>query len=259
MVDMVANGHVTKIVETSNTMAYYLTIPSDATVSLGWMANNNRGLAVANITLTRLGDHAEGWIIDNVVRKVDESNQNYYLGWKRDIRGVDVSNKTKWLNTYSTRNWMDGKILRFPLSPSQNNISILQDEPMLPGYDLLLDISTIGNYYRNNASLLQVIPYYYALNVNTGELTPLDVYMKLESAYAPVNIFNNYNEDGSLKIPVYNYVINLDWLNENVRRNYTAVEQMQTDFFRTKFAEGGSYADTSGIITGDSAESTITL
>lgn len=252
-VDMVANGHVTKIVETSNAMAYYLTVPSDATVSLGWMANNNKGLAVANITLTRLGDHAEGWIIDNVVKKVDESNQNYYLGWKRDIRGVDVSNETKWLNTYSTRNWMDGNILRFPLSPSQNNISILQDEPMLPGYDLLLDISTIGNYYRNNASLLQVMPYYYALNVNTGELTPLDVYMKLESAYAPVNIFNNYNENGSLKMPVYNYVINLDWLNENVRRNYTAVEQMQTDFFRTKFAEGGSSTDTSGITTGDSA------
>src|SRR5690606_5900322 len=57
-IDMVANGHVNKIVDTSNAMAYYLTVPSDATVSLGCMANNNKGLAVANISITRLGDHA---------------------------------------------------------------------------------------------------------------------------------------------------------------------------------------------------------
>lgn len=252
-VDMVENGHVSRIVETSSEMSYYLTVPADSTVSLGWTANNNRGLSVENIVVTRLGDHAEGWIIDNIVKKVDETKQNHYLTWQKDIRGVNISNQTNWLNTYGTSDWADGNILKFPLSPSQNNISILRDEPMLPGYDLLLDISTIGNYYRNNSSLMQVMSYYYALNVNTGELTPVDVYMKLDSSYVPVNLFNNYNSNGSLKMPIYNYIVNLDWVNEAGRRNYTAVEQMQTDFFRTKFAEGGPSTDSSGFVTGDGA------
>ena len=57
---------------------------------------------------------------------------------------------------------------------------------MRPGYEYCLDISTIGNYRTK----MQIVPYYYAFDLTTGEVIPVDVYMVSEGMYRPINIFD---------------------------------------------------------------------
>lgn len=235
--DWSGKDFIANVTVTTTKMSFSLKAPSDKAINVSWVANSSTPMEVQGISLTRLGETADTWIIDGVVRQVDESDQNFYMTWSKDIRGLPIGNNTNQVNTYSTLNWVDGNRIQAPLSAEKNNINILKDEPLLVGYPIYFDISTLGNYFWNNSSSVQVVPYYYALNTTTKQLVPVDAYFQYEAKYEPVNIHNLVNPDWEGE-GIYNYVITLDWLGEHVRRNYTDVEKRATDFFRDFYAEG---------------------
>lgn len=252
-----------RIIVSNKQVARYLNVPvpdvddgeeaslEPREVKIEWVSNNTNRMDVNEITLRYLGEKAESWMLDGIVWEVDESQQNWYMTWINDIRGEAISNKTNYINTYGTRTWMNDKNLQLPLSPDKNNIDILKDEPMLIGYDMYTDISTVGNYYLNNSSRLEVVPYYYAYDLNNinDPLIPLDVYVNHEGSYQPINIFDlvhpGWDEDA-----IFDHLVNLNWLEENVRRNYTDAEKLRTDTIKDmeEFKESVVLAD--GSVTG---------
>ena len=141
------------------------------------------------------------------------------------------------LMSYSTQYSSTGgkayKHVNLPLTPADNPIKALKKQPMRPGYNLYMDISTIGNYYGENLDTsgeytdsnlyykMQITPRYWLLNLDTGAYTPLDVYMGQSGNYKPVAAFDC---DSS----VSEYYLYMDWQNEYQRRNYTAKEKKTT-------------------------------
>ena len=179
-------------------------------------------------------DPAE-WLVEGFIYKVEEAVQNYYLGDQFDIRGNRISEHTKWLNTYGTQTWMQGtpqsgrnvnnpNIKTQVLTGGVNNIEQLKKEQLRFGYDIYASINTIGNYQKGR---VLITPYYYALNLETGSVVPLDVYISKDGIYEPVNLFNN-STNGKYNEPVYEYNMNLDWTTESGRRNFVGQEYTET-------------------------------
>src|SRR5690606_30076187 len=88
-------------------------------------------------------------------------------------------------------------------------------QPMRLGYNVFADVQTLGNYYNR----LQIIPYYYSLNLLDGEIIPVDIYMDVDGVMKPINIFGLV-EPGWDTSKVHQYIYSLDWTNEASRRNY---------------------------------------
>lgn len=169
------------------------------------------------------------WFIPNAVYKVDTHQQHKILGPTKDIRNYTVSPTTNHLNTYGSLDFLNQEPIDFPLIPSINNITSLQRQPLRFGYPLLMDIQTIGNYYGN----MQIINYYYHLNLQTGDITPVDVYMKVDTEYEPINIFDAAVPGWDPNM-VYDYKAKLDWDSEAKRRNYQTEEQTITEYVQEK-------------------------
>jgi hypothetical protein len=164
------------------------------------------------------------WLVPGVVKQVDTSKQNEIIGDLTDIRGKGVSTDTKYLNTYGYTPHLERDPISFPLSPDKNTIPALQRAPLRLGYSVLTDIQTIGNYYED----MQIIPYFYALNLDDGEIQPVDIYMDVDGQYQIIN------EHGAV-VPgwdptsVYHHIVSLDWTGEEKRRNAAGVEQENTN------------------------------
>ncbi|MCT4688027.1 glycine-rich protein, partial [Vallitalea sp.] len=167
------------------------------------------------------------WYIPNVVPKVSIDKQNNYFGHNIDIRGESVGPTTNYLNTYGCLDFLEKSPLRFPLSPSKNNIEALVRQPLRVGYPIFMDIQTIGNYY----SYMEITPYYYSLDIITGKITPVDVYMNVNNKYQPINIFDNV-KSGWDTSSIHNYSVFLNWEEEATRRNYHSEEQRITEYVR---------------------------
>ena len=184
------------------------------------------------------------WLIKNLVPQVNLKLPNKVLSDDKDLRFEDVSAGTLWHDAYSTQYSSTGgkayKHVQLPLTPADNPIQALKKQPMRPGYNLYMDISTIGNYYGENLDTsgeytdsdlyykMQITPRYWLLNLDTNAYTPLDVYMGQSGNYKPVAAFDC---DSSIS----EYYLYMDWQNEYQRRNYTAKEKKTTgdviDFF----------------------------
>ena len=183
------------------------------------------------------------WEIDGIVHKVDQAVQNMYLSWHKnngdtavDVRGQKVSPYNEWYNTYTTAKWTDkgdraDKVVPTPLAACKNNIeSFKESEQLKFGYNLLWDISTIGDYYGGK---LQIEPKYYALDTWTDTLIPVDVYINSEEETNPINYFGLMNEYGTdrykkLSKDIYDYTMNINWRDESARRNYSTEENKET-------------------------------
>gem|GEM_PF-1538505 len=176
------------------------------------------------------------WLIPNVVAKVNPNTQAQVIGDLIDIRGESMSTNASYLNTWgllthlNLGNQRDNKTITFPLSPEKNNIKALQNQPLRLGYDVLSDIQTMGNYYSN----LQIIPYYYHLNLQNGAITPVDIYMNVDGDY---KIINRHN--GGSTATVYENPVWLNWDDQAGRRNVTAAEQEWTSRIAALFAQSG--------------------
>ena len=115
---------------------------------------------IGNLALNDTGDFrfsnlfkeaTSGWLVDNIVRKVDPTKQNNILLDQVDVRGVSIATTGVAGNTHNTRPERGNlsKILSFPLTPAKNNITALQRQPIRVGYDSYFDLTTLGNYYGN--------------------------------------------------------------------------------------------------------------
>jgi len=111
----------------------------------------------------------DDWEIDGIIHKVDKKIQNMYMSWHKndgdtavDVRGQKVTPKNEWYNTYTTAKWTDkgeatDKVVPTPLAAFRNTVKSMQSEELKFGYNLLWDITTIGDYYGGK---LQIEPKY---------------------------------------------------------------------------------------------------
>ncbi|MFD0589097.1 glycine-rich protein [Paenibacillus sp. GCM10027627] len=164
------------------------------------------------------------WIVPNIVKKVNPKEQNIIVGDKIDIRGLPVKADHNYLNTYGTVPHLDKNPMALPLSPEKNNIAALRKQPMRLGYKVFSDFQTIGNYYNS----VQIIPYYYALNLKNGSIKEVDVYMDVNGKYKPINK-HGHAVPGWDPTTIHQFVYSLDWNNESGRRNYHTQEASITD------------------------------
>lgn len=175
------------------------------------------------------------WYIENLVPRVDLRVPNSVLADNIDIRQEPIDKPDKH-NTFGQQDQPTGgkagDHVSLPLTPNKNPIVALRNQPIRPGYNLYMDIETAGNYYGENYDDVynnldddmwyktQVTPRYYELNKDTGQYTPVDIYMGKGGEYEPVWYFDS----GNGKTPK-EYVLYMDWAEESGRRNYTKDER----------------------------------
>lgn len=154
------------------------------------------------------------WLVPNVVKKVNPNQQHRIVGDTIDIRGEPTTGP-HYLDNYGVLPHLRQSPLPMPLSPSLNNVTSLQRQPMRLGYNVFADFQTLGNYYNR----VQIIPYYYSLDLVNGDILPVDIYMDVEGMMMPINIFGLV-EPGWDTSKVYPYMYSLNWTDEAGRRNY---------------------------------------
>lgn len=166
------------------------------------------------------------WFINGLVKQVDPDQQNQYYGDQGDILGNPLnSTNGSNLDTYGTQPWEQQSPLALPINPLDNPIPALRNSFLKVGYGLYSNIQTIGDYQRG---VVRVLPYYYKLDVNTGVITPLDVYEKVGATYQPVNLYRGA-DNGSLPSNLFPYTISMDWNKSAARMGYTLQEAAITN------------------------------
>lgn len=194
---------------------------------------------IGNLTLVDTGDFryanlfkeeaTSGWLVDNVIPAVDSSKQKTILSDRVTILRKDISSALEDLGvgTYGLTGKNDVSMRYFPLVPSLNNVLEVKDEEMLPGYMLFMDVETIGNYYGTNidpvtgefldvngTQRMVVTPKYYALDKDSGALTPIDVYSMINGVAVPVALFNSPETSSS-------HLLTMKWADSESRRFLT--------------------------------------
>ena len=162
------------------------------------------------------------WIVEGIVKEVDPAKQNKFYADLVDIRNVNIADTGVGLDTYGTQSWIRGNAnrLNLPVNPNDNVHSALKEEYLKTGYDLFSSIQTIGDYGRG---AVRVLPYYYKLDLKTGEMIPIDAYQKVEDRYEPVNKFGAA-DGGFVPSEIYPYQLVINWIEEASRFNYTLDE-----------------------------------
>lgn len=173
----------------------------------------------------------DGWLVDNIVHKVDYAQQNYFMADPVTLRGEVGSPATNGLNTYGTQHYKNdlSKLLKFPLVPDKNNIDALKKQPQRVGYMNYMSLETAGNYYGENQGdddtyKTQITPFYYHLDLTTGKWTPVDVYMLVGTKYKRIAEFGSDSA-----ITDHEWLCSLNWQEEHARRMYTNEEKEVTD------------------------------
>lgn len=220
------------------------------------------------------------WLIPNVVREVDYTVSNMVVSDEKDVRLEEAATsydsnliatgtRTNYHGTYGITNQTTGgknnPFALLPLTSLMNPIAALRSENMRPGYNLYMDIETLGQYYGENRypandqmvfhqrsangegaydRVMQILPTYYELDLNTGKYKPVDIYMKQGSSYVPVYLTN----DNATVTEYYNY---LRWLDESARRGYTSEEAKATTNVQTDNAVTIPYPYMPRVPTGD--------
>ena len=252
MKDLVASGNVSIVSSADESRSYSLTLENKTPIEIISMSNG-LPITVESIKVQRIPEGNSSWTVEGIVKNVNVGSQRAYMTYDIDIRGCKVSDLTLYTDTYSSLPWAQQaqamfaktgtESHRFPLDSTSNNIDILKDTEVLPGYDVYLSISTLGDYYKNGESYLQVIPEYYAVNLKelkAGNVTfePVDVYIHYANSYYPVNIWGlvtgedkyTFGGNGSgLDIEsIYNFTTYLKWREEAIRRMVSTEESYMT-------------------------------
>lgn len=173
----------------------------------------------------------DSWKVEEVVKDVDISKQNFVSVDQKTIFNDPISVATNGQNTWGLTDWMEpmDKLQAFPLTPGKNNVPALKNQAHRIGYSDYLSLVTIGNYYGenskddNNKFRVQIQPYYYHYDLNTKVWTPVDVYIKTGDSYKMINDYGTLNSTTD-----YNFYYNLDWEAEHARRMYTDEEEAAT-------------------------------
>lgn len=179
-----------------------------------------------------------GWLIENIVPKVDYRLPRFVVTDPMDVRQEVASAVTRYHDTYGTLFTDTGgkayETKSLPLSMADSDLVAVQNQQLHPGYQLYMDVETIGDYYGENRNELgklqdslltykmQITPRYWELDLDTGVYTPVDVYMSEDGRYTRLCQFYN----PGLASDWYYYV---DWTEEADRRNYTEREAGVTE------------------------------
>lgn len=167
----------------------------DPTDPYGYMSwHYNAGGLATDIRGLQLLEKPNAAYLDQLKAGTTESSPEYrneYAAKKYVYYSYD------YYNTYGKLKWTEESEGVYdqstPIASSNNRDSelnkfdALQDNELKLGYGFIWDIQTIGSYHNG---ILDVKPYIYALNSETGELYPADIYMGSDTAgYEAVNIF----------------------------------------------------------------------
>ncbi len=218
-----------------------------------------------------------GWLVPNVLRRVDTSKQHALLVDQVDIRGLSLGDtyirhypdgplsedsetpegavRTNTYGTWDYGSYRDKpKDTRFPLVPQLlskeagftqpgSNQSAVATQPMRIGYQAYMDFTTLGNYYGQGVVsegggtyYCNVLPHYYRMNIQTGDLEPVDVYLNRDGTYVLIN-----DADKTLELKADQPVdecVSLNWTEEAPRRNYFTREDEQTKFVESNYSVG---------------------
>lgn len=228
-----ANHNISNITYNGKPMAHHHNADKrtyiDVVGRIGNLALNDTGdFRFSNLFKQPLSE----WLVQNIVRKVDPTKQNYILLDGVDVRKVPINSTGVAGNTHNTRPERGNinKILNFPLTPAKNNITALQRQPIRVGYDSYFDLTTLGNYYGNaimnedgsveSQNLVLIKPHYYRLDLDTGNYEPVDVYMDVNGNYVLIND----NDSNTVAYSGADANVNLNWVEEKDRRNYSGSE-----------------------------------
>ena len=223
--------------------------PIDVVGFIGNLALNDVG-DFRYATLFKQEDGTGEWLVPNLVLAVDERKPKYVLQDNINILQDIASQFTNYHSNYGiTESASGGKAhpyVSLPLTPKDNPIEVLRDEPLRPGYQLYMDVETIGNYYGEGWTRaegsdvdvprdydmnykLQITPSYWELDLDTGEYLPVDVYMGTNGDYQLLVPFDE-------EAPTAQWYYYLDWLNESVRRNFTPKEKDSTYAVQSQYS-----------------------
>jgi hypothetical protein len=137
-------------------------------------------------------------------------------------------------DVYGYDTFLRDKVMQFPLTSAMNSIEALRMESLRIGYKSLLSVDTLGDAYHT----LVVEPDFYWFDGRTA--TPVDVYV--ESGYGSYALANSfYGEDISHEVH-----FNLDWNNEQLRRNVSDADNARTQAIARREGEAypkGAYYD----------------
>jgi hypothetical protein len=207
---------------------------------------------IGNLALEDTGDFRwanffkqtiSGWIVENIVKKVNFALPNNLFLDQIDVRGVPINTTGVGGDTYGSKveRSILSKMFPFPLTPSRNNISALQRQPVRLGYDSYFDLTTLGNYYGTttvdeggsvvNQQLVLIKPHYYKLDLDTKAYNPVDVYMEVNNKKVLINDFDS----NTVTYNGYNANVNISWATELARRNFSGLERTYTNQVATSY------------------------
>ena len=257
--ELVGTSYVSSVENSSNSKVVSIKVDEPTMLDIK-VTSNGKTVTITSIGIQDMkSSGGTDYIVEGIVKEVDPGIQNNYLTHPVDMRGLSVTQNKGKIDTYNTLKWartataMANAGSGLPLDPTKNNIKILQNEPMLVGYDAFFSISTLGNYFRNEIGYLSIIPEYYALDTSAKEPKPIpvDAYILYNKAYYPVNIWGlntralGVSEDhatwgtsgsGYTLGTIYNFVVNMNWAEEKTRRMVTVAEDYITNYLKTALA-----------------------
>lgn len=165
-------------------------------------------------------------LVQNVVPSVDEGSVRAIAVDTKDVlKNTAIDGNNRYRSTYGVTGKNGLLWTALPLTPTDNNTESIKEQLLRPGYKLYMDVETVGNYYGvnfdsnsnytdyNGTNKMVITPRYWALDLDTGKYTPLDVYASTgQSEYVKVVDF----DDPNFKSDV---VYNINWADEVKLKN----------------------------------------
>ena len=165
-------------------------------------------------------------LVQNVVPSVDEGSVRAIAVDTKDVlKNTAIDGNNRYRSTYGVTGKNGLLWTALPLTSADNNTESVKEQLLRPGYKLYMDVETVGNYYGvnfdsngnyidyNGTNKMVITPRYWALDLDTGKYTPLDVYASTgQSEYVKVVDF----DDPNFKSDV---VYNINWADEVKLKN----------------------------------------
>ena len=143
-----------------------------------------------------------GWLIKNLVHRVNPAKQNMMVADELDVRREERTKTAHQLNTYGFEHVKDKqtKMFDLPLVPKYNPVEVLRNQTIRIGYNIFADVETIGSYYGN---YLNIQPIYYAYDLVHNVYKPVDIYYNNNGSIVPCYLFNDRNSESLSKYYYY--------------------------------------------------------
>lgn len=159
-----------------------------------------------------------GWLIKNLVHRVNPAKQNMMVADELDVRREERTKTAHQLNTYGFEHVKDKqtKMFDLPLVPKYNPVEALRNQTIRIGYNIFADVETIGSYYGNTSDItgkklvdtnlgnyLNIQPIYYAYDLVHNVYKPVDIYYNNNGSIVPCYLFNDRSSESLSKYYYY--------------------------------------------------------